>query len=90
MADDNLLNKIKTNLRVTTTAFDSDEIYPLINACIEDLKGAGVNTEKNRNLVECAIVFYCRGHFGLAPNNEWIKVYERLKNSLASRRGDNE
>lgn len=85
MADDSLLCKVKTCLRVTTAAFDDDEISPLIDACIEDLKGAGVDTDKNKNLVERAIVFYCKGHFGLAPSNEWINIYERLRNALASR-----
>lgn len=87
MAEYRLISQVKTCLRVTSTAFDEDEISPLIDACIEDLKGAGVDTEKNKNLVERAIVFYCRGHFGLTPNNEWINIYERLKIALASRKG---
>ena len=85
MADDSLLCKVKTCLRVTTAAFDDDEISPLIDACIEDLKGAGVDTDKNKNLVEIAIKFYCKGYFGLEPNIDWINLYERLRNALASR-----
>lgn len=87
MADDRLLNKVKTCLRTMTSAFDDDEISPLIDACFEDLRGAGVDTEKNTNLVECAVVFYCKGYFGLTPNNDWIKLYENLRNALASRKG---
>ena len=87
MADDSLLCKVKTCLRAMTAAFDEDEIIPLIDSCIEDLKGAGVDLNKNENLVECAIKSYCKGYFGLTPNKEWIDIYERLRNALASRKG---
>lgn len=85
MADEKLLTRVKTCLRTTTTAFDDDEILPLIDACKSDLKGAGVDLTKNTDLVEQAIIFYCKGYFGLNPVPEWVKQYEKTRDALASR-----
>lgn len=86
MAEDNLLIRVRTCLRVTTTAFDDDEICPLIDACFVDLKGAGVNIKKNSELVEQAVIFYCKAYFGLEANNDWVRLYEQTRDALASRK----
>lgn len=90
MAENNLLARVKTCLRTTTTAFDNDEISPLIDACMDDLKGAGVDLAKNTYLVEQAVIFYCKGYFGLTSNPEWVKQYEKTRDALASRTSEGE
>lgn len=75
MADNPLLNTVKTALRVTTTAFDS-EITDLINAAVKDLGLAGVDNDDTTDaLVLRAVVTYCRLNFG-QPDD-----YDRLKAS---------
>ena len=74
-----MLEKIKTALRVTTNAFDS-ELTVLIYAALYDLALAGVvvdltiidNTDP---LITQAIITYCKMNFGL------VDEYDRLKRS---------
>lgn len=80
-----MLDKVKTALRLTTTAFDENEITPLINACKLDLKLAGVNViEVTDPLIVRAVTLYVKGNFGfLSDSDKFLKSYEMLKNSLA-------
>ncbi len=89
MQDNKLLTRVKTCLRVTSAIFDEEEILPLIEAAKIDLEGAGVDVANNyNNLIEQAVVFYCKAYFGTEPKSEWVKSYEALRNALASRRGN--
>lgn len=70
-----LLPKVKTALRITTTAYD-DELTMLIDGGLLDLGVAGVEWESNiDDLVGLAIITYCKMRFGLPED------YDRLKRS---------
>lgn len=70
------LDKVKTALRVVTTAFDT-EITDLISAAESDLGIAGITTTASTasTLVLRAVITYCRANFG-SPED-----YDRLKAS---------
>lgn len=74
-----LLDRVKTSLRLNTTAYDTNEISPLIESALLDLGIAGIDihdqAETTDPLIEIAVVTYCRMHFG-NPDN-----YDRLKRS---------
>jgi hypothetical protein len=80
------LKQVKTALRLTTTAFDSDELTPLINACLLDLELAGVkNLDINDDAIKRAIVLYCKANFGNIEDAErFNKNYHEFKKNLAS------
>ena len=72
-----ILNKVRMALRITTQAFD-DELTDLINAGMSDLGIAGVNGENvalTDPLTMQAIITYCKMNFG-EPDE-----YDRLKRS---------
>ena len=69
------LTAVKTALRITTTAYDS-EISTLIDAALLDMGIAGVTNDDDTDaLVLRAIITYCRLNFG-QPDD-----YDRLKAS---------
>lgn len=70
----NLLELVKTALRIKTKAFDK-ELKSLIDAALLDLGIAGVDPEDIDNLVARAIITYCKMSFGLPED------YDKLKNS---------
>lgn len=74
MADITLIDKVKTALRLSTSAYDEAELIPLIEAAKLDLKLVSVD-EKTDALYERAVITYCRAHFG-SPSD-----YPRLKAS---------
>lgn len=70
-----ILNKVKTALRIVTDDFD-DEILDLIQAALLDLGIAGVTNDDTTNaLIIRAVTTYCKAHFG-EPDQ-----YDRLKAS---------
>ena len=74
---DEMLNKVRMALRITTDAFD-DELTDLINAGLADLGIAGANGENvvlTDPLTIRAIITYCKMNFG-EPDE-----YDRLKKS---------
>lgn len=77
-----LLSKVKLALRVTTDAFDA-ELNQLIDACIADLRIAGISTETigteylSEPRVVMAVTTYCKINFGKIDGAE----YDRLKAS---------
>jgi hypothetical protein len=76
-----MLDKVKLALRITTKAFD-DELTDLIAAAKIDLGIAGVVVPAPLDeLVELAIITFCKVHFG-EPDN-----YDRLKASYDEQKG---
>lgn len=74
---DEILEKVRMALRITTEAFD-DELTDLINAALLDLGIAGVdgdNAVLTNALTLRAVVTYCKMNFG-EPDE-----YDRLKAS---------
>ena len=75
--------KVKTALRITTTAFD-DEIDDLIDACLLDLGLAGVVEDDTTDpLIIRAVITYCKVNFGDIDSAE----YDRLKASYDEQKG---
>jgi len=82
-----LLDDVKTVLRVTTTALDT-EINDLIDTAKADLGLAGVVSEKILDtypLIKRAINVYCKANFGWGnPDSEKLmKSYEMIKGQLS-------
>lgn len=77
-----LLPKVKTAARITTDAFDANQLTGLITAAQMDLGIAGVIVpEAYDALVSQAIITYCLMHFGLVDD------YDRLKRSYDEQKG---
>ena len=70
-----MLEQVKTALRITTTAYDSELVY-LIEAAKLDLGIAGVVVPEELDaLVQKAVITYCKMSFGIPED------YDRLKRS---------
>ena len=80
MNDTELKQYVKTNLRITTDAYDGGEIDHLIEAAKEDIAEAtGIDFNIN-NQNECKlVVLYVRGMFGNGDEESWNLYQERLK-----------
>lgn len=83
-----ILDIVKTNLRLDTDAFDEAELQVLIEACSKDLVLAGVSEERSTEytdpLIARAVVLYCKANFGFDDKAErYDKAYQMHKNSLA-------
>jgi len=77
-----MLDKVKLALRITTTAFDT-ELILLIGACEADLSLAGINYDETKELIQTAVIFYCKANFGENQTSEkWQKAYDNLKSCL--------
>lgn len=83
-----ILDDVKVALRIAaaTASFDI-EIQDLIDAAIEDLKIAGVATDKavdSDALIKRAVVTYCKSHFGYdnPDASRFWRSYESLKSHL--------
>lgn len=81
-----MLERVKTALRITTTAFDS-EITDLIGAACGDLGIVGVEAISTTTdpLLIRAIITYCRANFGAPEEYEQLKAsYDEQKAQLIS------
>jgi hypothetical protein len=80
-----LIDDVRLNLRITSTAFDAAEIQPIIDACKTDLKLSGVNVINDSDpLTQRAVVLYAKANFGYSADSErYQKAYDMLKNSMA-------
>lgn len=77
-----MLEKVKTALRISTTAFD-DELNDLIEAAKLDLGLSGVDTEDVDSLIGKAIITYCKMSFGLPEDYDKLKrAYDEQKAQL--------
>lgn len=82
-----LIDDVKTALRVTTTAYDS-EIAGYIEAANLDLGIAGVETEVADSLVNTAIITYVRMRFGSPANYDKLKeAYDEQKAQMMNATG---
>lgn len=83
-----MLEKVKLALRITTNAYDS-ELNGLIAAAKLDLGIAGVNVpETLDDIVELAIITYCKVHFGEPDDYDRLKAsYDEQKAQLSMATG---
>lgn len=84
-----LLDKVKTALRVSGTAFDG-EISDLISAAKCDLQGAGVRVDDTDPLHQQAIICFCKARYGYEDPQQadrYWAAYEQHKIHLAIRAG---
>lgn len=79
------LGKVKTALRISTTAYD-DELTDLMAAAQLDLGVAGVVIPEELDaLVARAIITYCKVHFGLPDDADRLKrSYDEQKAQLVT------
>lgn len=83
-----MLNKVKTALRITTTAYDT-ELTDLIEAAKLDLGVAGVLLPSDLDeLVTRAIITYCKMSFGIPEDYDQLKAsYDEQKAQLSTHTG---
>ena len=83
-----MLTIVKKALRIKTDAFD-DELTSLIISAILDLNVAGVIvTEPPDELVQTAIITYCKMNFGLPEDADRLKrSYDEQKAQLSTSNG---
>lgn len=83
-----MIAKVKTALRVTTDAFDS-EITDLINAALLDMGIAGVTNDTLTNsLVARAVITYCKCNFGQPDDYDRLKAsYDEQKAQMSMATG---
>ena len=83
-----MLEKVKTALRISTTAFD-DELTELIEAAEADLGIAGVVIPASYDaIVSRAVITYCKMNFGNPDNWEMLKKsYDEQKAQLVTATG---
>ena len=83
-----ILNKVKTALRIVTDDFD-DEILDLIQAALLDLGIAGVTNDDTTNaLIIRAVTTYCKANFGEPDQYDRLKAsYDEQKAQLSMATG---
>lgn len=84
-----MLEKVKTALRLTTNAYNS-EITDLIGAACADLGIVGVSAKSTTTdpLLIRAIITYCRLHFGSPEDYDRLKAsYDEQKAQLITATG---
>ena len=83
-----MLELVKTALRITTTAYDSELNY-LIDAAKLDLGIAGVGVPDELDaIVKKAIITYCKMSFGLPEDYDRLKrSYDEQKAQLSNATG---
>ena len=80
MEKSELLKFVKTNLRISTTAYDEAEINRLISAAEADISAACDSSFDINNDVECQlVVLYVRGLFGAGDDRAWKLYQDRLQ-----------
>ena len=83
-----MLEKVKTALRIKTTAYD-DELKDLIEAAKLDLGVAGVVVPAGLDaLISKAVITYCKMSFGLPEDYDRLKrSYDEQKAQLSNATG---
>lgn len=82
------IDKVKTALRITTTAYN-DELTDLISAAELDLGIAGVDVPDTLDaIVLRAVITYCKMSFGLPEDYDKLKeAYDEQKAQLSNATG---
>lgn len=82
-----MLEKVRNALRIKTHAHD-DELSDLIQAAILDLGVAGVDPEEFDELVQKAIITYCKMNNGLPEDYDRLKrSYDEQKSQMSNASG---
>lgn len=83
-----MLEKVKTALRIKTTAYDT-ELTDLITAAKQDLGIAGVVVPDTLDAIcERAVITYCKMSFGLPEDYDRLKMsYDEQKAQLSNATG---
>ena len=84
-----LLEKVKTALRISGTAFD-DEVADLVDAAKADLQAVGVEVIDTDPLHRQAVICFCKSRYGYEDPNQadrYWAAYEAHKIHLAVRAG---
>ena len=82
-----LIEKVKMALRISTDAYD-DELTDLIRAAQLDLGVAGVTWADEDELVNRAIITYCKCNFGISEDADRLKrSYDEQKAQLSNATG---
>lgn len=80
---DNLVVEGRDWLRIETDSRD-DEIRQVFEACLIDLKNAGVYVTEIDSIIKQALKLYLKSYFGYDDNAaKFAESYEHLKRSLA-------
>lgn len=80
---DNLLQKIKTSLRIKHSQLD-DDVQSTIEACLIDLQLAGIQRIDTEDaLIYRAVQLYCKATYGSEFSEKYMESYNMLKISLA-------
>ena len=79
-----MLAAVKENLRITTTALDTD-LQGDIDAALMDLQRIGIDTsDQSQPLIIKAVKLYCRWQQDYKGKGEqWCKAYTGLMQSLS-------
>ena len=78
-----LLPEAKLWLRRSTDSLNS-EVEQTVAACMMDLSVVGVkNINAEDPLIQQAVKFYAKGHFGYDAPDKWSAAYEHLKAALS-------
>lgn len=82
-----MLSTVKMALQITTDAFDS-YLTELIDAALNDLALAGVQTDGGGSLITIAVCTYVRARFGSPADYDQIKAaYDEQKAQLMTATG---
>lgn len=82
-----MLEKVRNALRIKNHAHD-DELADLIQAAILDLGIAGVDPDEFDELVQTAIITYCKMNNGLPEDYDRLKrSYDEQKSQMSNATG---
>lgn len=78
-----LLDKVRKAVRVTNEYYD-DELLLLINSTLVDLQTSGINMNKNKELIELAVIMNVKALFSYdnKDNQYQLDVYNNIKTKL--------
>lgn len=79
-----LLDDMRSELRVSTTAFDG-EIQNIISASIVDLEQSGITASLTDPLMKMSVALYVKAYFGWdnPESPKFVEAYEKLRNKMA-------
>ncbi|MDD6678321.1 MAG: DNA-packaging protein [Firmicutes bacterium] len=86
--EQNLLNKVKTSLRISHNVLD-DDVTDTIEACLADLKVCGIAKQPDDKLVLNAVKLFCKAAYTCDPGKAaaYQARYDSLKSCLMMAEG---